>query len=280
MECPMLGFFVINLSDIHTHYYRIRTSEAEYNVEISKKRGDDVCMFSVTEMRDFTFLSTPHIVTLVLFFLTYVAMIYFRKSLIPYQSILKWTLFSILVLCEVSHHLWLVLTHTWDVSALPIQLCSLSTFIALYLFIKNNKKAFYLFYFIGTIPPILSMVTPDIIYWFPHYRFLKYFLHHAAIPLAVLYFILFEGYRVHKKTILSSFLILNIIAVPVFFLNIQLGTNFFFLAKPSEQETLLSFFGSGIIYYINLEIVALLVFVLTYIPIGILQKKEKERSEG
>lgn len=237
-------------------------------------------MFSVTEMRDFTFLSMPHIVTLVLFFLTYVAMIFFRKSLKPYQSILKWTLFSILLICELSHHLWLVLTDQWEVSALPIQLCSLSTFIALYLFFKNDKNVFYLFYFIGTIPPILSMVTPDIIYQFPHFRFLKYFLHHAAIPLAVLYFILFEGYRVHKKTILSSFFILNIIAVPVFFLNIQLGTNFFFLAKPSEQETLLSFFGSGIMYYINLEMVALLVFVLTYIPMGILQRMEKGKANS
>jgi hypothetical integral membrane protein (TIGR02206 family) len=237
-------------------------------------------MFSVTEMRDFTFLSMPHIVTLVLFFLSYVAMIFFRKGLKPYQSILKWTLFSILVICEVSHHVWLVATNTWDVSDLPIQLCSLSTFIALYLFFKNNQKVFYLFFFIGTIPPILSMVTPDIIYQFPHYRFLKYFLHHAAIPLAVLYFILFEGYRVPGKAILSSFLILNIIAVPVFFLNIQLGTNFFFLAKPSEQETLLSFFGSGIRYYINLEMVALLVFVLTYIPMGIVQKKNKGRASS
>lgn len=232
-------------------------------------------MFSVTEMRDFTFLSMPHIVTLVLFFLTCFLFVYYRKKLQSYQVIIKWTLFSILLVCEVSYHLWRVLTDQWEVADLPIQVCSLSTFIALFLFFKNNKKVFNLLYFIGIIPPILSMVTPDIVYQFPHYRFLKYFIHHSAIPIAVLYFILFEGYRVPKKAVLSSFLILNIIAVPVFFLNIILDTNFFFLANPSETKTLLWFFGSGIMYYINLEIVAIVVFILTYIPMGVLLKKEK-----
>jgi hypothetical integral membrane protein (TIGR02206 family) len=118
------------------------------------------------------------------------------------------------------------------------------------------------------------MVTPDIVYQFPHFRFLKYFLHHSAIPLAVLYFILFEGYRVPREAVITSYLTLNVIAVPIFFLNLLLGTNFFFLASPSETETLLSFFGSGIMYYISLEIAAIIVFMITYIPMGILLKRE------
>jgi hypothetical integral membrane protein (TIGR02206 family) len=234
-------------------------------------------MFSVTEMRDFTFLSLTHVVTLVLFFLACFSFVYYRKKLRPYKTLIKWTLFSTLLVCEVTMHLWLVLTDQWEVGDLPIQLCSISTFIAMYLFLKRNQKCFNLLFFIGILPPILSMVTPDIIYQFPHYRFLKYFLHHSAIPLAVLYFILFEGYRVSRKAVLLSYLSPNIIAVPVFFLNVKLDTNFFFLANPSETETLLTFFGSGLRYYVSLEIAAIIVFVITYIPMGILQRVERER---
>lgn len=229
-------------------------------------------MFSVTEMRGFELFSVAHIVTFVLFFTTFCALVYYRKKLKSYQSIIKWTLFSILLASELSLHLWLIITKQWDVNNLPIQLCSLSTFLALFLFLKNNKKVFYLLYFIGILPPILSMVTPEIAYHFPHFRFIKYFLHHSAIPLAVLYFILFEGYRVPRKAILYGYLSVNIIAVPVYFLNQQLGTNFFYLANPTETKTILSFFGSDIMYYINLEIVAILVFIITYIPMEILQK--------
>jgi hypothetical integral membrane protein (TIGR02206 family) len=138
-------------------------------------------MFSVTEMRDFTAFSMTHIITLLLFFLTCFGFIYYRKKLKSYQPIIKWTLFSILIVCEISQHLWLILINDWEVADLPIQLCSLSTFLAIFLFLKKNKKVFHLLFFIGTIPPLLAMVTPDMVYQFPHFRFLKYFIHHSAI---------------------------------------------------------------------------------------------------
>ncbi|WHY59978.1 YwaF family protein [Cytobacillus firmus] len=234
-------------------------------------------MFSVTGMQGFEMFSLMHLVTLFLFFFTAWWLVYYRQALRAYQKIIKWTLFFTLLACEVTYHVWLVLTNQWDVSNLPLQLCSLSTFIALFLFLKPNQKAFWLLYFIGAIPPILSMVTPDMVYQFPHYRYIKYFLHHSAIPLAVLYFILFEGYRVPKKAVLTGFLTLNVIAVPVFFLNLLLGTNFFYLASPTETKTLLSFFGNGAWYYVTLEAAALVVFFITYLPMHYLQRAEQKR---
>ncbi|WP_163100104.1 TIGR02206 family membrane protein [Peribacillus alkalitolerans] len=231
-------------------------------------------MFSVTEMRDFEMFSMTHILTFIIFLTACFFFVYYRKKLKPYQSIIKWTLFSILLACEITHQIWVILNGVWEVNDLPLQLCSLSTFLALFLFLKNSNKVFNLLFFIGLIPAILSMVTPEIAYQFPHYRFIKYFLHHSAIPLSVLYFIIFEGYRVPRKAVLTSYLTLNIIAVPIFILNKLLGTNFFYLASPTEAKTILSFFGNGIMYYINLEIVAIIVFIITYIPMQILQKKE------
>jgi hypothetical integral membrane protein (TIGR02206 family) len=234
-------------------------------------------MFSVTEMRTFEMFSIPHIVFLLVFVGLCFVLVYFRKQLQPHQFTIKWTLFSILVLSEVSQQLWLVLTKQWEYSNLPIQLCSLSTFMAIYLFLKPSKKIFYLLFFTGILPPILSMVTPELFYQFPHFRFLKYFLHHATITWSVLFFIVFEGYRVPKKAIGTGLILLNIIAIPVFFLNLLLDTNFFYLANPTESETILSFFGTGILYYINLEIAALIVFFITYLPMGMLIKRERRQ---
>ncbi|KAA0549004.1 TIGR02206 family membrane protein [Bacillus sp. BGMRC 2118] len=234
-------------------------------------------MFSVTGMQGFQMFNVEHLVTLAIFFLACIAMVLFRRKLIHYKPILKWFIFISLVACEISMHMWLIFTSQWDIGDLPLHLCSVSTFISLYLLVAKNNKPFTLLYFIGLLPPILSMVTPDMIYHFPHFRFIKYFLHHSVIPIAVLYFILFEGYRVQRKDILRSFVIVNIIAVPIFILNHFLGTNFFYLANPTETETLLNFFGSGVMYYINLEIVALIVFAITYIPMGLLLKRENRK---
>lgn len=242
------------------------------------ERYDDI-MFSVTGMQGFELFSTVHIITLALFFAACCALVYFRKKRTIYQQIIKWTLFILLPACEISLHVWLILTNQWDLNDLPFQLCSLSTFLALFLFLKKNNKVFYLLYFFGTLTPILAMVTPEMAYTFPHFRYIEYFLHHSVIPLAAFYFILYEGYRVPKKAILFSFLTINIIAVPVFFLNLLLGTNFFYLAEPTEAKTILTFFGSGIMYYLNLEIAALIVFFITYLPMGVFQRIENKNKK-
>ncbi|WP_254778778.1 TIGR02206 family membrane protein [Bacillus sp. cl95] len=228
-------------------------------------------------MQGFELFSTEHLITLGIFFGVCFCLIYFRKKLKAHQNALKWTIFWTLPVCEISSHLWRILTGQWDVGDLPLHMCSMSSFLAMYLFLKKNVKGFYVLYFIGTLPAILAMVTPEMTYVFPHFHFIEYFLHHSAIPIAALYFILFEGYRVPPKAILYTYIIVNIVAVPIFILNILLDTNFFYLAAPTDAKTILSFFGSGIMYYINLEIAALFVFGITYIPMGILRKIENKK---
>lgn len=152
-------------------------------------------MFSVTEMRDFTLFSMAHIVTLILFFSTCCVLMFYRKKLKTYQPIIKWTLFSILLVYEISLHLWLILTKEWEVGDLPLQLCSLSTFLALFLFLKKNQKAFNLLFFIGILPPILGMVTPDMVYQFPHFRLIRFFLQHSAIPYCILSYLKVTEFR-------------------------------------------------------------------------------------
>jgi len=236
-------------------------------------------VFSAEKMQTFELFSATHLVTLLIFVVLSIFLITARRNLRPYQSTVKWTFFSILVASEVSHQIWLVSTNQWEIGSLPLHLCSISTFICIYLFLKPSKKAFYLVFFTGLLPPILSMVTPELLYQFPHYRFLKYFLHHATIAWSVLYFIVFEGYRVPRKAVGTAFLLLNIIAVPIFLINILLNTNFFYLADPTETTTILSFFGSGITYYLTLEVAGIAVFLLTYLPMAILMTKEKSHPE-
>ncbi|WP_338066665.1 hypothetical protein [Peribacillus acanthi] len=121
-------------------------------------------MFSVTEMRGFEMFSMTHLLTITLFLLVFFLFIFYRNELKPFQSKIKWTLFSTLLICEISYHMWAIQTGIWTVKDLPLQLCSLSTFLALFLFLKPNPKIFNLLFFIGLLPAILSMVTPEMVY--------------------------------------------------------------------------------------------------------------------
>lgn len=236
-------------------------------------------ILSATRFDTIQLFSIPHIAVLILLTLACFGIIFYRKKLEPYKAVIRWSLCIILVCCVISLQTYLVLTDKWKISDLPLNLCSLSTYLSIYLFFKNNNKVFNLLFFIGFIPPILSMLTPDNTYHFPHFRFIRYYLQHSAIALSVLYFIIFDGYRVPKKAIYTSLIILNIIAVPIYFLNTLLKTNFFFLARPAvESKTLLSYLGSGIMYYVNIELIAIVIAFLTYYPMKRLIENENKNG--
>jgi hypothetical integral membrane protein (TIGR02206 family) len=220
------------------------------------------------EMTTFQMFSLSHILVLVLFFTVFGLMIAFRESLKKgkTEKVAGLLLMVTLIASEVTYQIWAISYGVWDARFfLPLQLCSFSTFWGLYLYWRKNKSAFYFFYYIGLIPPVLALLTPDLIYDFPHYRFLKFFLHHMAIPLMVVYLLITKEYVLTIKSIWQGMLLLNLMILPIYILNKILGSNYFFLNGPPEGNTALSLFGTGILYYINLEIAALVIFFISYL---------------
>ncbi|OAT83869.1 hypothetical protein A6P54_00785 [Bacillus sp. MKU004] len=222
-------------------------------------------MFSPDKMMDFQLFSLTHVLTLLLFFLSAAGLVrWYGKSRNS-----KWigtVLLCILCASEISYQIWSLVTGNWTIqSTLPLHLCSISTFVGIYLYFKRDSKIFYLFLYIGFIPPILALITPDNPYSFPHYRYIKYFLHHMAIPLMVLFLFYHDHYQVRKSSIFFGLGLLNCLAVPIFILNKVSGSNYFFLAGPPEGTTPLLWFGDDAVYIINLEIAAVIVFTVNYL---------------
>jgi hypothetical integral membrane protein (TIGR02206 family) len=233
-------------------------------------------MFSPDRMLDFQLFSLAHLLTLFVFVLLVAGLIYcFVKC-----TKIKWIgtiLVCTLSISEISYQIWSVTNGIWSFqSTLPLHLCSISTFIGIYLYFKRNSRLFYLFLYIGFIPPILAIITPDNPYAFPHYRYIKYFLHHMAIPLMVLYLFFYDHYPLRKRSILNGLGLVNCLAVPIFILNKLSGSNYFFLAGPPEGNTPLSWFGEGIIYIVSLEFAAIIVFSINYLLFKLLAATRKE----
>jgi hypothetical integral membrane protein (TIGR02206 family) len=235
-------------------------------------------MFSPDRMLDFQLFSLAHLLTLFVFVLLIAGLIYcFAK-----RTNIKWIgtiLVCTLSISEISYQIWSVKNGIWSFqSTLPLHLCSISTFIGIYLYFKRSSRLFYLFLYIGFIPPILAIITPDNPYAFPHYRYIKYFLHHMAIPLMVVYLFLYDHYPLRKRSILYGLGLVNCLAVPIFILNKLSGSNYFFLAGPPEGNTPLSWFGEGIMYIVSLEFAAIIVFSINYLLFKLLAAKRRNRE--
>ncbi|WP_175991347.1 TIGR02206 family membrane protein [Bacillus sp. Marseille-Q1617] len=235
-------------------------------------------MFSPEKMMYFQLFSGEHLLTLLLFVLFASGILWCFSRYTDF----KWLgtiLAGTLCISETSYQIWMAYHGLWAIqTALPLQLCSISTFIGIYLYFKRNSRLFYLFLYIGFIPPILALITPDNPYSFPHFRYIKYFIHHMAIPLMVLYLFYFDHYPLRKRSILYGFGLLNCLAVPIYILNKLIGSNYFFLSGPPEGNTPLLWFGDGIVYIFNLEIAALFVFSLNYLMFKMLAGRRKNQK--
>ena len=113
------------------------------------------------------------------------------------------------------------------------------------------------------------MLTPELFYPFPHYRFFHFFIAHIAIILACLFMTWIVGYRPTVKSIWRTFVYLNIYMTIILGVNALTNGNYLFLAYKPANPSLLDYLGPYPWYILSLEFVALAFFFLLYAPFAI-----------
>ncbi|WP_408009358.1 TIGR02206 family membrane protein [Pseudalkalibacillus sp. A8] len=236
-----------------------------------------MAMFAPDQLKDFEPFSTAHLIVISILFFTILLIYMFRRELRGNKTakqVVRWGIFTILVLSEGSYQIWSLANDVWDPRwHLPLQLCSISSFAILFLLLKPSEARFQIVYFFALIPPFLAVLTPDLLYGSPHYRFFQFFIHHITLVAAVFFYLIVEKYRPDRFSVLKAALFINVLAVPISYLNKQLGSNYMFLEGPPGTNTPLSWFGEGFWYILNLEIVMVLTFTMTYLPFVLTRKR-------
>ncbi|MGD7043898.1 TIGR02206 family membrane protein [Jeotgalibacillus proteolyticus] len=235
-------------------------------------------VFSPTDYNPFTLFSFSHVAMILFFGLVFIASVQlFSKSLTQKNhKVIVWTLTAILLFSELTYQIWSLSVGIWDARYfIPIQLCSFSTFFGMYLLFRKSTSIFYFFFYVAFFPPVFALLTPDLVYGFPHYFYWKFFFQHIAIPITAIYLLYRDHTKLPVRSMFIAFAALNAAAIPIGFVNSLLDANYFFLAGPPVSDTALSLFGEGWVYILQLEAVAIVFFFLTFlIGKGLLKKKK------
>ncbi|WP_176140535.1 YwaF family protein [Halobacillus salinus] len=172
-------------------------------------------------------------------------------------------LFTCLLVSEVSYQIWAVTNGVWSMALyIPFHLCGVASIIGMITLVTYHPKLIKLNYFIGIIPALIALITPDLLYDYHHFRFWKFFLHHMAIIWTSLFLVVTTGVRITWRTTLKAYLWLVVYGVIVGMINTALDANYMYLDRPPGANTPLDYIGDGIWYYLNLGVIALCVFVL------------------
>ncbi|MDQ0255100.1 putative integral membrane protein (TIGR02206 family) [Evansella vedderi] len=222
--------------------------------------------FNPSAYRDYAlFLSQAHLSVLLFFLLTLVWLYVYRNK--PYMSKVRWILFGVLVFTEIALITWTITNGFWDIRYnLPLHLCTISLFLSAYMLLTKNYRIFEVLYFFGLGGAIQAMLTPDLTYTFPHFRFFHFFIAHIAIILAVLYMVWIFKYTVTIGSLIKSFIVLNGLALIAFSVNQLTGANYMFLARKPQGPSMLDWLGPYPWYILSLQLIVLVIFFLLYLP--------------
>jgi len=216
---------------------------------------------------NFQMWGMTHIVTIIFIIVCLFALFVFKKTLIPYRRKIRITVGWTLIISRLSLDIWYISTDQWSVkSSLPFELCSIASIMCAIMLLTKNKSLFEVFYFIALAGAFQAIVTPDLNFDFPQFRYIQFFLDHFLLIAAPLMMISLYDFKVTHRSLIKSFLTLNGIAAIVFCINHIFSSNYMFLSHKPNSASLLDFLGPYPFYLISLELVALLIFSMLYLP--------------
>lgn len=230
-------------------------------------------------MNGFVLFSKQHIITLLIILLLLICLFYFRNFINNKKKVdlfIRTLLILSMLTVEFLLYGWLIKTNQWDWGdSLPLQLCGISMYLSCYTLITKNYKIYEIIYFWGLAGAIQAVLTPDIKYSFPHFKYIQFFITHGGIIISICYMTFIFGYTPTLRSLLKSFLYLILLAIPIYLLDYVIKGNYLFLRAKPTGANLLDFFGPWPYYLIVLVLILIPYFLILYLPIHFFNKKLK-----
>lgn len=178
---------------------------------------------------------------------------------------------KVLSLIVMSNYLaWVMLeliAGTFDMKLhLPFHLCRFANLALPFIFFRRNETLFQILYYWGLSGMIQGAITPDVTHGFPHFHYFRFFIGHNGMVLVLIYAIIVEGYRPTRNGIWLGFLGINVFLALAAIINYGIGANYFWICGKPSTPSLLDYLGPWPLYILTAEIVAVLHFIIAYLP--------------
>ncbi len=153
---------------------------------------------------------------------------------------------------------------------LPMQMCDWGMVVVIVAMWTGNQRWFEVAYFWGIGGTLQAVLTPNLRFGFPDWRFISFFTSHCGIIVGVIFLMLIRRYRPHPMSIVRVWLWSEFYFVVTLIVDELTGVNYGFLLHKPEAFSILSFLSdSRQLYLLQMHGVALLFFLALYAPFAI-----------
>ncbi len=158
---------------------------------------------------------------------------------------------------------------TWQ-QMLPLQLCDWGMVVVIVAMWTGSQRWFEVAYFWGIGGTLQAVLTPNLRFGFPDWRFISFFTSHSGIIVGVVFLMLTRRYRPYPMSIVRTFIWSEFYFVVTLIADELTGFNYGFLLHKPEAFSILNFLSdSRPLYLLEMHGVALLFFLGLYAPFAI-----------
>lgn len=159
---------------------------------------------------------------------------------------------------------------------LPLAMCNVCGVTFWLVLHKKNYLAYEILFFWVMSGTLAAVLLPDIKQAFPHYTFFSFWTIHLGLVIAAMYATFVYRMRPTFKSLIKSFLLLSAYAVvsgilngTINFLFENANANYFYTCHKPASETPVDYFGEWPWYLLGVQVLALGLFLVIYLPFWI-----------
>lgn len=187
----------------------------------------------------------------------------------------------LLLFSETGLQLWYRSQDIWKASSsLPLELCGITLLLSVIMLLTRSRLLYSFLYFAGIGGAFVALITPNLVYPYPHFRFLLFFIAHGTIILASLYMTWVEGYKPTWRSLFFTMLCLNIVAACVRIADYLLDSNYMFLAHKPSTYSILDYFGPYPYYLLVEELFGFTLFLFMFLIFFKLPERYRSRHRN
>src|SRR5437660_9858372 len=134
---------------------------------------------------------------------------------------------------------------SWE-QLLPLQLCDWAMVVIIIAMWTRRPRWFEVAYFWGIGGTVQAVLTPNLVYGFPDFRFFSFFVSHCGIIIGIVFLMLTRKYRPYPFSIVKVFLWSELYFVVTMIADVITGYNYGFLLHKPESFSILSFLADSL----------------------------------
>jgi len=137
-----------------------------------------------------------------------------------------------LLFLEIVYHLhyW-----TYGMFSVPLHVCSFGVMFSIAILLTDSKKVFDFLFFIGIFGGLLALFIPNSLgYTYFNMRYYHFIVLHMSIAIVPIYYYKAYGYRVNRKSLNKTAILILSLSPLVTLVNYTMDRNYMFIGEKPE----------------------------------------------